>query len=296
MNDDELRLWRKAGDVAARARDLGVRMVEEGTTYLEVAEAVEDYIHEKNALIAFPINIAVNDIAAHYTPKTGDRLRFNYGDVVKVDVGAHIDGRIGDTARTVEVGSNVYGDLIEASRRALEAAMEIIRGGISLSTIGSVVERTMNTMGFRPIVNLTGHQIERFDLHAGLSVPNYDDRSDEYIPAGTIVAIEPFASTGIGEVKSWKRSNIYRYLRKRSHLKSDQQKALREIEEHCSRLPFSERWLSMRVDRGSRMLNGLVRAGAVYAYPILREKSGGIVSQTEHTLYVTEKGCKVLTL
>lgn len=295
MDEEELKLWVRAGDIAGRARDLGVGMVEEGVTYLEVAEAVEDYIIDHGARVAFPINLAVNEIAAHYTPKAGDRLRFNYGDLVKVDVGAHINGYIGDTARTVEVGSNIYGRLIEASRRALDAAMEIARGGIALSTIGSVVERTMNSLGFKPIVNLTGHSIERYKLHAGLSVPSYDDRSKEYIPSGTVVAIEPFATTGIGEVESGKRSNIYRFVRRKEHLKPAQEEAVDILQKESRSLPFSQRWLSKRVDKGEKILNGLARSGCVYSYPILQEVSGGMVAQTEHTLYITQKGCRVLT-
>ncbi|MFW3145233.1 MAG: type II methionyl aminopeptidase [Thermoplasmatota archaeon] len=295
MDDEELQLWKDAGSIASKARDLGVGMVEEGITYLEVVETVESFILEQGAEVAFPTNIAVNEVAAHYTPRPSEKTRFKLGDLVKVDVGAHIDGRIGDTAKTVEVGTTTHSDLVQASKRALESALEVVRAGIALSTIGSIVERTMNSMGFKPIVNLTGHSIERYNLHAGLSVPNYDDRGREYIPGGTVVAIEPFATTGVGEVQSWKRSNIYRFVRPRGRLKDDQERAMKLIQEGKPRLPFSERWLDHSMDRSDRPLKGLVRAGSVYSYPILREVSGGMVSQWEHTVYVTEKGCKVLT-
>ncbi len=295
MEDDRLQVWKDAGSVASKAREAGARMIEENVTYLEVVETVEELIASEGADVAFPVNIAVNDVAAHYTPRPGEKTRFRYGDLVKLDVGAHIDGCIGDTAKTVEVGSNTYADLVQASKRALESAIEVVRGGISLSTIGSIVERTMNSMGFKPIVNLTGHSIEEYNLHAGLSVPNYDDRGKDFIPAGTVVAIEPFATTGVGEVKSWKRSNIFRYVRPRGKLKDEQEEALSIIQDGRPRLPFSERWLEARMPRAERPLKGLIRAGAVYSYPILREISGGMVSQWEHTLYVTEKGCKILT-
>ncbi len=295
MDEDELSKWKRAGGIAGKARDLGARMVEEGVTYLEVANTVEDLIRDHGARVAFPTNIAINDIAAHYTPKPNDKGKFQYGDLVKIDVGAHIDGRIGDTAKTVEVGSNTYHGLILAAKLSLESAIEVIRGGISLSTIGSIVERTINSSGFKPIVNLTGHSIERYNLHAGLSVPNYDDRSRDYLPVGTIVAIEPFATTGVGEVTSGKRSNIYRFVRPRGKLKEDQIAAMEILRSEMNRLPFSERWLSRKIERSERPLKGLVRAGSVYSYPILKETSGGMVAQWEHTLYVTENGCKVLT-
>jgi methionyl aminopeptidase len=256
---------------------------------------VEEFIRNEGGKVAFPVNVAVNEVAAHYTPRPGEKTKFQHGDLVKIDVGAHVEGRIGDTAKTVEVETNIYEGLILAAKRSLESAIEVVRGGITLATIGSIVERTMNSMGFKPIVNLTGHSIERFNLHAGLSVPNYDDRSKDYIPPGTIVAIEPFATTGLGEVQSWKRSNIYRFVRPRGKLKEGQEKAMKILQENSGGLPFSERWLSLSLEKPEKPLRGLVRAGSVYSYPILRESSGGMVSQWEHTLYVTEKGCKILT-
>ncbi len=295
MDEEELSKWKLAGQIAGRARDLGAGMVEEGVTYLEVAETVEDFIREEGGKVAFPVNVAVNEVAAHYTPRPGEKTKFQHGDLVKIDVGAHVEGRIGDTAKTVEVGTNIYESLILAAKRSLESAIEVVRGGITLATIGSIVERTTNSMGFKPIVNLTGHSIEKFNLHAGLSVPNYDDRSKDYIPPGTIVAIEPFATTGVGEVQSWKRSNIYRFVRPRGKLKEGQEKAMKILQENSGGLPFSERWLSLSMEKPEKPLRGLVRAGSVYSYPILRETSGGMVSQWEHTLYVTEKGCKILT-
>ncbi len=295
MDEEELSKWIRAGEIAGRARDLGASMVEEGVTYLEVAETVEGFIREQGGNVAFPVNIAVNDHAAHYTPRPGEKTAFQYGDLVKVDVGAHIDGRVGDTAKTVEVGSTTYTNLIDAARRSLESAIEVIKAGVKLSYIGSIVERTMNSMGFKPIVNLTGHSIHKYNLHAGLSVPNYDDRGRDLIPAGTILAVEPFATTGIGEVESWKRSNIFRFVRPRGKLKDDQIKAMDIIQEDLKGLPFSERWLSRKMEHPEKPVRGLVRAGAVYSYPILREISGGMVSQWEHTLYITEDGCRILT-
>ncbi|MGA1865954.1 MAG: type II methionyl aminopeptidase [Thermoplasmatota archaeon] len=295
MEDDDLQKWREAGSIASKAREMAAGLVEEDVTYLEVVETVEAYIIDQGAQVAFPMNIAVNDVAAHYTPRPGEKTRFRYGDLVKVDVGAHIDGCIGDTAKTVEVGTATYTQLIQASKKALESAIEVIRGGISLSTIGSIVERTINTMGFKPIVNLTGHSIERYDLHSGISVPNYDDRGAEFLPEGTVVAIEPFATTGVGEVRSFKRSNIYRMVRARGKLKEEQRLTLDTIQAGNPHLPFSERWLEERLPRVEKPLKGLVRAGSVYSYPILREVSGGMVSQWEHTLYITDKGCRILT-
>ncbi|MDG6225771.1 MAG: type II methionyl aminopeptidase [Candidatus Thermoplasmatota archaeon] len=295
MENDEIRKWKAAGSIAGRARDIGAKAIAEGVSLLEVAEAVEGYILDRGANVAFPVNLAINEFAAHYTPTHDDKLRFRYGDLVKLDVGAHIDGYIGDTAVTIEVGSATYTTLIEASRRALDSVTEVIKGGMPLSTIGGIVERTMNSMGFRPIVNLTGHSIERYRLHAGVSVPSYDDHSDLRLPNEGVVAVEPFSTTGLGEVSSYKKSNIYRFVRSRGSLTPEQRTAIEEIASGPNQLPFSERWMCKRVEKGDSVLKGLVRSGSVYSYPILKESSGGMVAQSENTLLVDESGCIILT-
>jgi methionyl aminopeptidase len=295
MDESELSLWKRAGEIAARSRDMGAKMIVEGESLLSVAEYVERNIVDMGGSVAFPVNIALNEFAAHYTPRPDDRQRFRKGDLVKLDVGAHVDGCIGDTAVTVEVGSSTYTNLITASRRALDSVIEVIRPGVQLSALGSIVERTMNNMGFKPIVNLTGHSVERYKLHAGITVPNYNDRSDERVPAGTVLAVEPFSTTGIGEVSSYKKSNIFRMVRRRGNLTPEQEEALGLITSGPGQLPFSERWLEGRVRKADKVINGLVRAGSIYSYPILRESSGGMVAQSEHTLYISEKGCTVLT-
>jgi methionyl aminopeptidase len=296
MDESELSLWKRAGEIAARSRDIGARMIVEGESMIAVAESVEENILAMGGSVAFPVNIALNDYAAHYTPKPDDKQRFKRGDLVKLDVGAHVEGCIGDTAVTIEVGSSTYAPLIAASRRALDSVIEVIRPGVPLATLGSVVERTMNNMGFRPIVNLTGHSIERYKLHAGINVPNYNDRSDALVPSGTVIAVEPFSTTGIGEVSSYKRSNIFRMVRRKGNLTPEQDEALKVISGGPGQLPFSERWLRRKVPKADKAINGLVRAGSLYSYPILRETSGGMVAQSEHTLFISEKGCTVLTI
>ncbi len=84
----------RAGRIAKEARDLGARMIEdgEGLPFLEVAEAVEGRILELGAGLAFPVNITVNNEAAHYSPVPWERRVFREGDMVKLEVGAHVDG------------------------------------------------------------------------------------------------------------------------------------------------------------------------------------------------------------
>ena len=101
MDDAIYEKYKRAGKIAAEARDHGVGLVKAGASFLEVANHIESRMLEKGAGIAFPVNISINEIAAHYSPRHDDILVYKKGDVVKLDVGAHIDGYIADTAVTV---------------------------------------------------------------------------------------------------------------------------------------------------------------------------------------------------
>ena len=175
MDEHALNCVRKAGRIAGEARELGISLVAPNVSLVKVAEEVEAYICEKGAKVAFPTNLSINDVAAHFSPNLHDDTRFSQGDVVKVDVGAHVDGFIGDTAATVEVGTKNWTDLINASSRALTFATEMIADGTPVNAIGGAVERSIKESGFRPVVNLNGHEMKQYNLHAGLSIPNFDD-------------------------------------------------------------------------------------------------------------------------
>ena len=75
---------------------------------LDVTERIENFVTEKNGGLAFPTNLAINNVGAHWTPSTRSKEIFHTGDVVKLDVGVHIDGYIGDNALTVEIGNDKY--------------------------------------------------------------------------------------------------------------------------------------------------------------------------------------------
>jgi methionyl aminopeptidase len=296
LTDQELENYRKAGKIAKEARDHGAELIQENTSILEVVTKIEDMIVSRGARVAFPVNIAIDDIAAHYTPKHDDvKLTFQRGNVVKLDVGAHIDGYIADTAVTVEVSTRNWQDLINASREALDVAIDMVKPGVNLGHIGKAVAQTIMQFGFKPISNLTGHSLEQYKLHAGISIPNIEEYYPEKVEAGHVLAIEPFASNGAGEVKGYKMSNIYRYSRERVINDKDALFILSKIKKYRKSLPFSERWCTRYLKNPSRAIHKLMQARIIAMYPILKDKTGGMVSQTEHTVIVTKKGCEVIT-
>ena len=287
--------YRKAGRIAAEARDYGESLVKEDALLLDAAEKVEKYILEKGAKPAFPVNIGINDVAAHYTPRHDDKTVFRKGEIVKIDVGAHVDGYIGDTACTVEVETNRYTRMIKASKEALEAALELIKPDIDLSIVGSAVEQTIRSYSFVPVSNLTGHSLKQFQLHAGKSVPNISTNVKEKIKKDDVLAVEPFATNGAGRVDGKTGGNIYRLLRDREPKTENSKKLLRYIKENFLVLPFAERWCMDIVDNVEAVLRELMRAMIITGYPVLRETGRGMVTQAEHTVIVTENGAEVTT-
>jgi methionyl aminopeptidase len=285
-----------AGRIAREARDYGAGLIKEGASLLEIVNTVEALIISKGARPAFPVNIAVNEVAAHFTPRHDEvELRFKKGDLVKLDVGVHVDGYIGDTARTVEIGSEEWAGMRKASEEALQVAIDMVRPGTDLSVVGAAIETTIRSRGFKPVENLTGHSLERFVLHAGISVPNVKEKGAGIIKEGDVLAIEPFATNGMGRVDGRKNSSIYRFVRRRFARTGDARSLLRDIETNFSGLPFSERWCVRYLDDPKDALEVLTRSGSISFYPTLREVDDGMVTQAEHTIIVGPNGAIVTT-
>lgn len=293
LTGEQLEKLRKAGKTAAGARELGMSLVEAGGKLFDVAQEVEGYIRKQGCGLAFPCNISVNHVAAHYTPSVNDTSVFKIGDVVKIDCGAEIDGYVGDTAGTVEVGTKTYRELIETSKRARDAVAEFIGEGTMLCDIGRAVEMCMASDGFRPITNLCGHQIEPYNLHAGMSVPSYNNGDTSKLKAGTVIAVEPFATNGVGRVVNGPQGNIVRIIREKKIEDPKAVEFLAYAKGEFKSFPFCAR--SCDFPDAEKHVKYLMRHGVLSGYAQLIEEKGGIVTQHEHTFYVSGSRAEITT-
>src|SRR5438309_2509145 len=294
MDPDVRESLLRAGRISREARERAVALVSDGVLLLDVAEEVEDLMRKKGARPAFPTCISIDDIAAHYSPTHDDALRFRRGNVVKLDLGAQLDGWIADTAVTVEVGTRNWTALARASELALQTAIEAVHAGVETRSIGEGIQRAIESQGYHPVRNLTGHTIERYLLHAGKSVPNIPHGHD-ILEEGEVVAIEPFASSGAGQVDGRRTGNIYRVVRPKPLKQTDLNDFLALLSNEFKTLPFAQRWAHRLEPRTTALLNAVVRTGAVMTYPALLDVGGGIVAQTEHTMIVGRGGAEVTT-
>ena len=285
---DHLERWREANRIAAQARALGLRLTVPGARRRDVAEAIEASIRAAGAQPAFPANLSRNDEAAHYTPDPDDSVTFVAGDLVKVDVGAHLDGAIADTADTVEVGgTHRHENLVRAAREGLRAGIAEVRPGVRVDQVSRAIAAAIRARGLKPMENLTGHSIEPYLLHAGKSIPNVPGMSDATLEEGEVIAIEPFATNGVGRIENGPFGHIIRFRAD----PGPKDPVLAVLFSRFRTLPFTLRWVATDEERAA-----LARARRLLqSYPVFVEQGHGLVAQAEHTVLVGPTGAEVLS-
>ncbi len=290
--------FRKAGKIAARIREESRSLVMIGESLLDVAENIEKMIRDEGASPAFPVNISLNSIAAHYTPEFGSTQNLTENDIVKVDLGVELNGGLADTAYTIDL-SGKYEQLVKASEEALANAINAIKPGVTTSYVGGIVEETIKKYGFKPISNLTGHKIEPYDLHAGVSLPSVGGSGESYsFQEGDIFAVEPFATNGAGYVEDMEQVEIFSVYAPNPVRMRQSRQILQHVLDNYGVLPFAERWVRSKFSSKmlvSMSLKELLASHTIRGYPVLRDTGNGMVAQTEHTIVVTENGCEVMT-
>ncbi len=279
----------EAGKILRQVKEEAVKLIKPGVKLLEVAEFVENRIKELGAEPAFPCNISINSDAAHFTPKANDEREFKEGDVVKLDIGAHVDGYIADTAVTVDLGNNE--DLVRAAEEALKNAIDVIHAGVNTAEVSEAIFNTITEFGFKPIINLTGHGLDRYIAHAPPTIYNVKIEKGVELKEGMVIAIEPFVTNGVGKVAERSECEIFSLIAVKTVRMKQARQLMDEILKKYKMLPFAKRWLKA----SDIILAKLVREGVLRAYPVLAEVGKGLVSQAEHTVIVEEDGAKVIT-
>jgi len=295
---DELAKFRLSGKILRETREEMRSYVKENMSILEVCEKAENLIRAKGGKPAFPVNVSIDYITAHYTAVPGDTATIPSGCTAKIDIGVQVDGYVTDTAFTMPFNPEGRA-MTQTAELALNTLIEKVYGHMQLSEIGALVEKTIRNRGFRPISNLTGHSVGRYLIHAGTSIPSVSGFNPHKLEVGGVYAVEPFVTVpdAAGRVDDSPQRTIYRYLKAKS-LKTDAAKKLAKyIEANFHTLPFAERWTIgvLPKEQHKAAFKELLSSKSIMVYPVLVEVSGKPVAQAEHTLLITENGCEVLT-
>jgi methionyl aminopeptidase len=290
MKEDIFEKYRDAGILAAKILRSSSQRIRVGASYLDLVESIEEQVKEEGAELAFPLNLSLNEDAAHDTASPGDERVFTRGDVAKLDLGVQLDGYIADTATTIDLGNNSL--LLEASEQALESALKLVCPGATAGELGSAIQKEIESRGYRPISNLTGHGLDRYILHRQPTIPNVGISGGVVLEEGIVFAIEPFATTGSGHVGEKTRKEIYSQVSQKPVRIPAARTILKKVKDRHG-LPFARRWLNEK--KLDITLPALVRSQILHVYPVLSDIPGSLVSQHEHTVIVTCDGCIVTT-
>jgi len=287
MDPEIIEKYKKAGKIASQALAYGKELIKKDAKVLDVCNKVEEKIALLGALPAFPVQISMNSIAAHYCPEDDDEIKFS-DQLVSLDVGVHVDGFIGDNACSVDLsGSN--SELVKASSEGLKAAIEKVKVGVKLSEIGKAIEDAISGFGFKPVRNLSGHGLDSYNIHCLPTIPNFDTKEDKVLEKG-VIAIEPFATNGTGMIHEKGEPSVFSLIDKKSVRVAFVRNIQKEIEK-LNGLPFTTRWLTKKFSSAQvkYALNQFKQLGTLKEYPPLVEKQDGLVSQAEESLLVGDE-------
>jgi methionyl aminopeptidase len=294
----DLEKLRRSGRISATARQEGKKLIKPGARLEEIAVAVETMIRDLGGEPAFPAQLSRNNIAAHYCSPPGDRTEILPNDIVKLDLGTHVDGYVTDNAVTVDLAGGADSALVAASQMALDNAIAVMGPGAPISDIGDQIERTIKAFGFNPVYNLTGHGVARYVIHCQPSIPNYRDPRAGRLRANQTIACEPFACDGKGYIETQGKAEVFG-LKRRLKPRDSLPAALFRAVEATGGLPFARRTLRRQLGSEREVeeaLRHLRQLNLLVEYPPLVEKTGVRVAQTEHTIFIHEGGAEVLTL
>ncbi len=294
---DPFEAYRKAGKIASTVRNKTIKEIEPGVKAIDICDIVNKRVAELGGKMAFPTNVDIDSVAAHYCSPINDKTIIPEKSLVKLDIGVHVDGYIADTAVTKCFDSESQ-YLVDAAKAGLNAAINTIRPGIKANEVGAAIEEAIKGKGARPISNLTGHKLSRYIVHAGSSIPNVNGHDRHVIQEGDAYAMEPFAvpPTADGMVTDGPPSNIYRLVKKRN-VKGKTKTMMKFIQSEYKSLPFASRWVHRKFKGpdGVAAFKELLKTKTIMSYPQLIERTRAKVAQAEHTVIITEDGCEVTT-
>jgi methionyl aminopeptidase len=296
LAEENVEKYYKSGKILAETLNKARNLVKPGKKVIDICEFAEKEILKNGADLAFPLNVGINEIAAHYTSPINDKTVIPKHGLVKLDLGASVDGFLSDSAITINIDNDERLEkYIIAAESALLEAIKNVKSGIRVEQLGELIEKVINKFDLKPISNLSGHQMKRYNLHAGVSVPNVKEHGyiDSYkFKEGDVFAIEPFTTGGSGAVHSSNDTYIYALIKRAKKLPKHLSQIINKIWDDRRKLPFSLRWYD---EYPPRYVKQILRRNLFYEYPVLIENNNGLVGQAEHTILVHQDSCTILT-
>ena len=318
---DGLECAKKAAKIHKQVRQDIKDHIKPGIKLWDLCQTVENRVRELskehgnqlNGGVAFPTGCSINNVAAHFTPNKGDNTILKETDICKLDFGVHVDGWIIDSAFTINFQPQ-YQPLLDASKEAVMGIIKNMGVDSKVSELGEISEEIVKsyelsignkTIPLTPMNNLTGHSIRRWNVHGGKSIPGVKNTYPDIIGENEFYAVEIFPTTGSGTSYLEGESTHFMlkngFQKQKFRLKRTYQ-LLSLIQKEFSTLAFCPRFLNyIDLQRKNKETNykmclgELFNCGIINSYPPLLDKPGSMVSQFEHTIYISNNNKIILS-
>ncbi|CAJ0930927.1 unnamed protein product, partial [Mesorhabditis belari] len=289
----------KEGTEVAALCDLGDKLLKEKTDKV--------YKKEKNIQkgVAMPTCVSVDNCICHFSPLRSDPpVLLKTGNVVKVDLGAHIDGYVATAAHTVVVGASkdnkVDGkkaDVIRAAYDAMEIGIRMLRQGTKNMDITEAIDKTASAYGVKPIENMISHSLERNKIDGEkMIIQNPDEKQRSAMEKCTIdkhevYAIDVLFSTGPGKTKDMDaRTTVFKREDTQYSLKMKASRVFfHDVVSKFGFMPFTLRAFEDEVKAKMGVVE-CERHGLLRPYQVLYEKEEEVVAQFKATVLVMPSG------
>ncbi|KAH8601480.1 methionine aminopeptidase 2-like protein [Bisporella sp. PMI_857] len=320
MDTAFLNNYRQAAEVHRKVRQHVQATVKPGKSLSAIAQEIENGVraltgHQGlvpgDSLLAgmgFPTGLCLNNIAAHYTPNSGQKdIILKRDDVLKVDFGVHVNGRIVDSAFTM-AWDPTFDNLLASVKDATNTGVMAAGIDARMSEIGAAIQEVMEsyeleikgkTYPIKAIRNIAGHDIKPYRIHGDKQVPFVKNSSLERMEEGEIFAIETFGTTGRGYLKD--DVGIYGYGRNSdinfSQLHHPAAKSLLKIiDENFGTIVFCRRYLErLGIKNYLPAMKTLLSSGILHSYCPLSDIQGSYTAQFEHTILLRSSVKEVIS-
>lgn len=352
LSDTDLEDFRRAAVIHKLARRKALSMLYTGAKLANLVDAVEDIIlkmcrqdpntyflkgspNNNKSGIAFPVGVNINNIVAHDSkimPQNGksDQRTFFKGDLVKVDIGVHVNGRIIDSAFThivtdkpgVHDQDNIYNAVLEASRDSVFTAIKMAGPDQRLDEMSETIEEIIRSyevdmagelLPIRPVNGIGGHNIKQYQIHGGkliLSVPDYELQGDLKMEEDEIYAIETYATTGMGIMTQNTELNACTHFMAAAKEDIDNNRAITKRDKKMFArtefyrwmqtrhgLPFSSAWIDTKaISKVEKTFKMCIPSMQVISFPPLCDENNSVVAQFEHTIHVNDGYVEIFSL
>lgn len=258
--------------------------------------------------IAVPTSIAVNHVCGYFSPLAEESSVLQDGDLVKIEMGVHIDGFIANAATSVVVGASTENkvngpkaDVLLAAYNSIQAALRMIKPGFTNNQVTEVFSKISSDFHVNVLEGILSHEVKQHVIDGNKVIIGkeiFDQHVEDFtFENNTAFVLDVIISTGEGKPKeSEVRTTVYqRALETTYSLKLKSSRAfLSEVNRRFPTLLFSLR--SFADQRNARVgVSECLNHNMLYSFPVLTEKPGDLVAQFKVTLLVLETGTIVIT-